>query len=74
MNCLCACCAFRCETVPVTVQVPNGYDGLKLRVKIGVPEPVSGQQRRFRASPRTTVLHVVAGVVCITLPASQAPL
>jgi hypothetical protein len=28
----------------VTMQVPNGYDGLKLRVKIGVPEPVSGQR------------------------------
>ena len=58
----------------MTMQVPNGYDGLKLRVKIGVPEPVSGQQRRLRASPRTTGLHVFAGVVCITLLASQAPL
>jgi hypothetical protein len=66
-----ACCAFCCNTVLVTLQVPNGYDGLKLCVKIGVPEPVINiQQRLLRASPRTAVLHVSAGAVCVPLPPS----
>ena len=38
--------AFSVASCAVTAQVPNGYNGLKLRVKIGVPDPVSGQQRR----------------------------